>query len=158
VRTNPTSGTSASTSGNTSASSGGDWSANANKLKSGRVFTEIKKQLDSPEGKASVDKLQAIFRFTVSQGDNKVSWTVDLKNGNGSVSEGDATKPDTTFILTDDNFINLAIGKSNPQVAFMRGNLKLSGNIAKAMSFNTHVFQKYQERIKEAVKSTQAKL
>lgn len=34
-------------------------------------------------------------------------------------------KADTTFILSDENFIATATGKTNPQVAFMSGKLKL---------------------------------
>lgn len=36
---------------------------------------------------------------------------------------------DTTLTVSDDDFVDIALGKINPQVAFMRGKLKISGNI-----------------------------
>lgn len=36
---------------------------------------------------------------------------------------------DTTISVTDDDFVDIALGKINPQVAFMKGKLKISGNI-----------------------------
>jgi hypothetical protein len=46
----------------------------------------------------------------------------------------------------------------NPQVAFLSGKLKLQGNLAKAMTFNTNVFQKptIKNKIVDAVKKIQS--
>ncbi len=54
--------------------------------------------------------------------------------------------------------ISLAVGKVNPQVAFLSGKLKLQGNLAKAMTFNTNVFQKptIKNKIVDAVKKIQS--
>ena len=53
---------------------------------------------------------------------------LDLKSG--SVSEGAATgKVDTTLTISDDDFVDLALNKLNPQTAFMKGKLKIQGNI-----------------------------
>lgn len=38
-------------------------------------------------------------------------------------------KPDTTLTLSDDDFVNIALGKLNPQQAFIKGKLKIAGNI-----------------------------
>lgn len=54
---------------------------------------------------------------------------IDLKEG--SVYEGVAkgAAADTTLTVSDDDFVSIALGKLNPQVAFMKGKLKITGNI-----------------------------
>lgn len=53
---------------------------------------------------------------------------MDLKNAKvyGGAPEG---KPNTTLTISDEDFMLLAEGKLNPQTAFMKGKLKVTGNI-----------------------------
>jgi len=127
--------------------SGGEWSPAAQSLQAGSIFSAIREQLSSPDGAEAVQKLQSLFRFVVTPASGApVTWLLDLKNGSGSIVEvadaAAAPKADTTFLLSDDNFVALATGKLNPQVAFLGGKLKLQGNLAKAMAFNSNVFGK----------------
>lgn len=53
---------------------------------------------------------------------------LDLKNAD--VYEGaPKSKADTTLTVADQDMIDIALGKLNPQVAFMKGKLKITGNI-----------------------------
>lgn len=54
---------------------------------------------------------------------------LDLKTG--SVYEGapKSGKPDTTMTLSDEDLIALASGTLNPQTAFLKGKLKIAGNL-----------------------------
>lgn len=54
---------------------------------------------------------------------------VDLKSGQLYEGEPKGISADTTLTLSDEDFVNLALGKLNPQVAFMKGKLKITGNI-----------------------------
>lgn len=66
-------------------------------------------------------------------GNSLTNWNyshlaLDLKNAD--VYEGaPKSKADTTLTVADQDMIDIALGKLNPQVAFMKGKLKITGNI-----------------------------
>ncbi|HEY4244603.1 MAG TPA: SDR family NAD(P)-dependent oxidoreductase [Kofleriaceae bacterium] len=55
-------------------------------------------------------------------------WLLDLKNGTGSVKEGEAAA-DTTLELSEDDFLGLTQGKADAMKLFTTGKLKISGNV-----------------------------
>ncbi|XP_022317931.2 sterol carrier protein 2-like isoform X1 [Crassostrea virginica] len=102
-------------------------------FKSNVIFQEIKENLDK-DGQAWVKKMKGVFCFKVKGSDGKEGiWVVDAKNGNGSVKFGAEPKGDVTIIMTDDDMVNLMLGKLNPQQAFFQGKLKIQGNMGLAM-------------------------
>jgi 3-hydroxyacyl-CoA dehydrogenase/3a,7a,12a-trihydroxy-5b-cholest-24-enoyl-CoA hydratase len=72
-------------------------------------------------------KIGTVFQFKLTQ-PNAV-WTLDLKNGKGSVAEGETVKPDCTIELTQTNFLGMATGKLNPQKMYFAGDMKITGNL-----------------------------
>lgn len=98
-------------------------------LKSAPLFKEMAAGI-AADGANFVKKVNGVVQFLVTPGGE---WVVDLKNGNGSVKAGRAAKADLTLTVSDDDFVMLAEGKLNPQQAFMRGKLKLKGNMGLAM-------------------------
>ncbi len=74
-----------------------------------------------------VGKVGTVFQFGLTTPDSV--WTLDLKNGSGSVVEGKAGKPDCTLELSDADFMGMVRGELDPQKLFMNGKLKISGNI-----------------------------
>ena len=68
-------------------------------LKTAVLFDKIKPHLQT-SGAAAVKKVGAVFHFEIaeSKGREPVVWTVDLKNGNGSIAEGKQGKADATLL------------------------------------------------------------
>lgn len=107
-------------------------------FKSYPVFKEIEKQLQ--EGGAElVKKVGGIFAFKVKDGPDgkEATWIVDVKNGSGSVSNDPATKADCTLAASDGDLLELMTGKLNPQMAFFKGKLKITGNMGMAMKLQS---------------------
>ncbi|KAK3238910.1 hypothetical protein CYMTET_51120 [Cymbomonas tetramitiformis] len=100
----------------------------AKELKSTTVFKLLGGAMPT-KGPELVKKMNAVVAFKI---DGQV-FTVDLKNGSGSVTEGEAGKADLTITVSDENFLQLVEGKLNSQMAFMSGKLKVGGNMGLAM-------------------------
>eukprot|EP00742_Colponemidia_sp_Colp-10_P001526 GILJ01001637.1.p1 GENE.GILJ01001637.1~~GILJ01001637.1.p1 ORF type:complete len:557 (+),score=97.30 GILJ01001637.1:50-1720(+) len=110
-------------------------------LKTESVLEQIKQVLTT-KGAEIVSKTGAVYQIDISQaaGQPPRSFTIDLKNGTGSVSQGSAAKPDVTFLMSDEDFVNVTLGKLNPQVAFMQGKMKIKGNMKFATRFTPDLF------------------
>jgi len=109
------------------AASGGNFKAVA-------VFDELSKKIAATPD--LVKTVAGVYQFDISSGGKTRSWTVDLKNGKGSVSEGAAPKADCTLVAADDDFVGMMTGKANSQQLFMQGKLKIKGNMGLAMKLN----------------------
>jgi len=95
-------------------------------FKAEAVFTELSKQA-SPD---LVAKVKGSFRFDITKGNEKRYWLLDLKQGSGSINlVDDKAKADCTIAISDDDFVKLMKGTLNPQQAFMKGQIKLRGNL-----------------------------
>ncbi len=56
-------------------------------------------------------------------------YTMDLKNGGGSVSEGSGGKAECTLEIEDSDFQAMTSGKADAQKLYFGGKLKITGNI-----------------------------
>ncbi|XP_036884893.1 peroxisomal multifunctional enzyme type 2 [Sturnira hondurensis] len=99
-------------------------------LQSTLVFEEIGRRLKDI-GHEVVKKAGAVFEWHITKGGNTVAeWTIDLKNGTGKVYQGSEKGcADLTITISDEDFIDVVLGKLDPQKAFFSGRLKARGNI-----------------------------
>lgn len=92
---------------------------------SGDVFLGIKAYVT--ENAELVDKIQTVFLFNLTGPDS--TWTVNLRDGKGSVEPGEGAKPDCTLEIADGDFMDMTGGKADAQKLYFSGKLKISGNI-----------------------------
>uniref|UniRef100_A0A3Q3FS15 Hydroxysteroid (17-beta) dehydrogenase 4 n=1 Tax=Labrus bergylta TaxID=56723 RepID=A0A3Q3FS15_9LABR len=99
-------------------------------LQSELVFAEIGRRIKD-SGSELVKKVNAVFGWEITKGgESSAQWTIDLKNGTGSLHKGPYSgKADVTFTVADEDFMEVVQGKLNPQKAFFSGKLKVRGNI-----------------------------
>uniref|UniRef100_A0A8D1TDE4 17-beta-hydroxysteroid dehydrogenase 4 n=1 Tax=Sus scrofa TaxID=9823 RepID=A0A8D1TDE4_PIG len=91
-------------------------------LQSNLVFEEIGRRLQDI-GQEMVKKVNAVFEWHITKGEKiAAKWTIDLKNGAGKVYQGPAKgSADATFILSDEVFMEVVLGKLDPQkVKFLK--------------------------------------
>ncbi|KAH0628150.1 hypothetical protein JD844_008946 [Phrynosoma platyrhinos] len=112
-------------------------------LQSDLVFEEIGRRIKE-DGNQLVKKVNAIFQWNITKDEKTaVQWTIDLKNGSGELYQGPAHgKADTIFTVSDEDFMDIVLGKINPQKAFMSGKLKVKGNIMLSQKLGT-ILQQY---------------
>jgi len=97
------------------------------------IFKKMKEAVQL-KGAQIVPKVKAVFVFDIEG----KKWTVDLKNENGSVSEGPAPegkKVDVTFTVSNENFQKLVKKEAKAVDLVMSRKMTLKGNPAVAMKF-----------------------
>ncbi|XP_023302266.2 peroxisomal multifunctional enzyme type 2 [Lucilia cuprina] len=97
-------------------------------LSSDAVFQKIADGIKGNEAKAKA--VNGIFLYKITK-DGKVAkeWTLDLKSCKIYEGPAQSVKVDTTLTVSDEDMVDIALGKLNPQAAFMKGKLKIAGNI-----------------------------
>ncbi|KAL1813122.1 hypothetical protein DCAR_0625408 [Daucus carota subsp. sativus] len=114
-------------------------------LKSAALMEQMKAHLSTDAGKDIVKKLNLVFQLNIAPkkiGFNEEIFVVDLKKGEVTQGPYEGGKPDATFSFTDEDFIKIASGKMNPQIAFMRGAIKIKGSMSAATKFTPDIFPK----------------
>ncbi|CAI0558139.1 unnamed protein product [Linum tenue] len=117
----------------------------ATELKSAAILDLLKAFLETEEGLQVRKKVNLVYQFNIAPkkiGYDEVIFTIDLKTGQVTKGPYEGGKPDAVFSLKDEDFMKLATGKMNPQIAFMRGALKIKGSLSAAQKFTPDIFPK----------------
>ncbi|XP_017640937.1 sterol carrier protein 2-like isoform X1 [Gossypium arboreum] len=92
-------------------------------LKSDNLLEMMKFHLTTDAGKKLTKKIGLVYQLNIAPkklGVDEVTYIIDLKKGDVIKGEYEGGKPDVIFSFKDDDFLEIATGKMNPQVAFMR--------------------------------------
>jgi putative sterol carrier protein len=99
----------------------------------------VQETMQAMPGKLIKEKaagITAIYQFDLS-GEGGGKWFAEVKDCRCTVSEGEHPQPSITITMTAQNYLAMAAGKLNGQVAFMTGKLKLKGDMGLAVKMNT---------------------
>ncbi len=91
-------------------------------------FGEMQANLD-PEKIKGID---ATYQWDIT-GDNGGKWWAKFSDGSAEVSEGEAENPNITITVASGDWMDIASGKLNGQMAFLTGKLKIQGDMTLAM-------------------------
>lgn len=131
---------------------------NDSQWKSSEIFKLMKAYIEAGLAKNAVKKCNALFQFDIldkKDGAVVFPFNVDLREGKENANKGVADKPDATFVMTDDDFYAMCMGKLNPQMAFIKKQMKIKGNFKKASAFTPDLFpQPTKENIEKYTKGS----
>ncbi|XP_034675004.1 non-specific lipid-transfer protein-like 1 isoform X1 [Vitis riparia] len=119
--------------------------ANSTSLKSDAVLEQMKLHLATDAGKQLTKKIGLVYQINIAPkkiGFNEEIYIVDLKKGEVTKGPYEGGKPDATFSFKDEDFVKVATGKMNPQIAFLRGAMKIKGSLSAAQKFTPDIFPK----------------
>jgi putative sterol carrier protein len=78
---------------------------------------------------ASASKgLNAVFQFELS-GDGGGQYNIAVNDGTMEVKEGTAATPSVTIKMSADDYLKLVNGQLNGTMAYMKGQMKVTGNL-----------------------------
>lgn len=95
-----------------------------------KIANKIK---EDPDKATSIN---AIYEFQLS-GEEGGTWTLDLKQEGGKITEGSLGNADCTVTISLDDLSDIVEKKLNPQMAFMSGKLKVTGDMGLALKLGT---------------------
>jgi len=90
----------------------------------------------NPDQAAKIKDINAVMQFVLT-GDGGGEYFMQLEGGNIQTQKGKADSPKLTITMSVPDWREINSGRLNPQMAFMSGKLKISGDMSLAMKLGT---------------------
>ena len=113
--------------------------------RSKEIYALMKAFVEAGLAGKAVKKCNAVYQFDIldkPKGEKVYSFWIDVTEAGQKAGEGDHTKPDAVFEVSDEDFHKMCTGKLNPQMAFIKKQMKIKGNFKKASAFTPDLFPK----------------
>jgi putative sterol carrier protein len=82
--------------------------------------------------KEAAQGLNAVYQFDLS-GEGGGKWQISINDGTCDIKEGAHPSPNITISMAAQDYLDMVAGKLNPQMAFMSGKLRISGDMGLAL-------------------------
>ena len=109
------------------------------------IYALMKTYVEGGMASKAVQKCNSTYQFNLTDkksGKMMFQFWVSVKKDEQKAGTGSYNKPDATFQISEEDFNNVCLGKLNPQVAFAKRLMKISGNFKKASAFTPDLFPK----------------
>lgn len=99
------------------------------------LMTNLIKKAFNPGKAAGVDTVMQ-FNFTGAQASQ---WVVTVKNQKIDTAEGSHPSPAMTMTVDTEDYIKIATGELDASMAFMKGKVKVSGDMGVALGMGKYL-------------------
>ncbi len=99
-----------------------------------QVISELSASFSALNDSNREDMLKKINSVFILEIDNE-QYVLDFKNG--SIKQANGAKGDVTIIIKEKDLVDIVSGKLSSQNAFMKGKLKIKGNMMTALKLDS---------------------